>query len=101
MRDPFSWSFPIGHVRGITIRVHVLLIVVFLGLYLRVAADHKLPQGIGLDQLLVLCLLSGAALAAVSFVPPFNPFWEPFSAVLTNWATGTEAAYAGPAEAYA
>lgn len=36
MRDPLSWSFPIGRFFGITVRVHVLLVVVLLGIFLRV-----------------------------------------------------------------
>lgn len=147
MRDPFSWSFPIGRLFGIPIRVHILLLVVFLGLYLRVATSDKFPAGAGADQLtilgllflsvllhelghcygahlvegeareillwplgglasldtphtpralfistamgpavnLLLCLVSGGVLAAWSLVPPFNPFWNPFSAELHCW----------------
>src|SRR5437879_5022180 len=57
MRDPFSWSFPIGRVFGITVRVHILLIVVFLGLYLRVATNKDFPAGYGLDMLAILGLV--------------------------------------------
>jgi Zn-dependent protease len=59
MRDPFSWSFPIGRLFGITVRVHILLIVVFLGLYLRVATgkvEDGFKPGFGLDILAILGL---------------------------------------------
>jgi hypothetical protein len=60
MRDPFSWSFPIGRVFGITVRVHILLIVIFLGLYLRVAAGKEsegFVAGMGVDMLAILGLI--------------------------------------------
>jgi len=57
MRDPLSWSFPIGpRVFGITVRVHVLLIVVYLGLYLRVAGSKEFLPGTGVDTLYLLLL---------------------------------------------
>src|SRR5579864_6201281 len=67
MRDPMSWSFPIFRVFGITVRVHLLLIVVFLGLYLRVVygkgADGKpFPSGAGLEILGLLGLLFASVL---------------------------------------
>jgi Zn-dependent protease len=37
MRDPFSWSFPLGRLFGITIRVHFFFPVVAAGLVLRTA----------------------------------------------------------------
>jgi Zn-dependent protease len=37
MRDPFSWSLPLGRLFGITIRIHILFPVVALSLVLRVA----------------------------------------------------------------
>ena len=59
MRDPLSWSFPIFRLFGITVKVHVLLIVVFLGLYLRVATSKEglFPTGAGVDMLVLLGLL--------------------------------------------
>lgn len=57
MRDPFTWSFPIGRFFGITVRVHILLIVVFLGFYLRVAGGKDYPVGAALDTLALLGLL--------------------------------------------
>jgi stage IV sporulation protein FB len=57
MRDPLSWSIPIGRLFGITIKVHFVLLAVFLGVYLRVASDKEFPAGSGLDILLILGLL--------------------------------------------
>src|SRR5688572_21275959 len=36
MRDPITWSFPLGRMFGINIRVHIMLPVVMIGLILRV-----------------------------------------------------------------
>jgi stage IV sporulation protein FB len=145
MRDPFSWSFPIGRLFGIVIRIHILLVVIFLAFYIRAVKEG--PPGAGLDMLyvlaiiflsvllhefghcygahlmegeaqqillwplgglafvdvphtpranfitvllgptvnLILCIISGAALATVSLVPPFNPIWNFFSAPLYHW----------------
>lgn len=57
MRDPFTWSLPIGRFFGISVRVHVLLVVVFLGFWLRVVYDRDYPVGAGTDVLILLCLL--------------------------------------------
>lgn len=44
MWDPFSWSFPLGRVFGIAVRVHLLFPVVALGLILRAGtAKDALP----------------------------------------------------------
>jgi Zn-dependent protease len=45
MHDPFAWSFPLGRLFGITIRVHVLFPFVVLGLILHTALG-KAPGGI-------------------------------------------------------
>src|SRR5262249_28541155 len=37
MRDPFTWSLPLGRVFGITVRVHILFIIFVLVMWLRVA----------------------------------------------------------------
>ena len=44
MRDPFSWSFPLGRLFGVTVRVHILFPFVTLGLILQVAF-RKAPEG--------------------------------------------------------
>jgi Zn-dependent protease len=65
MRDPMSWSFQILRLFGISVKVHVLLIVVFLGLYLRVATgkpEDGYPVGAGLDTLYLLGMLFLAVL---------------------------------------
>lgn len=63
MRDPFSWSIPIGRIFGITVRVHILMIVLVLGLYLRVVfAKEGFPPGSGFAILSILALLFLAVL---------------------------------------
>jgi Zn-dependent protease len=63
-----SWSFPIFRLFGITVRVHLLLIAVFLGLYLRVAmgkdarGEFLYSSGAGLEMLGFLGLLFGSVL---------------------------------------
>jgi Zn-dependent protease len=57
MRDPLTWSFPIFRVFGITVRVHILLVIVFLGFYLRVATSKDYAVGTGPDILGMLGLL--------------------------------------------
>lgn len=41
MHDPFTWSFPLGQLFGITIRVHVILPLVMVAMVARVAFDDK------------------------------------------------------------
>jgi stage IV sporulation protein FB len=57
MRDPFSWSFPIGRLFGITIRIHILFPVVAIALVLRVAAQKGMPEGTWIDAAMVVGLL--------------------------------------------
>jgi stage IV sporulation protein FB len=67
MRDPLSWSFPIGRVFGITVRIHFLFPLVCLGLILR-AVVQKGPDGsepmpgLWIDVAMFLGLLFGAVL---------------------------------------
>ena len=56
MRDPFSWSFPIGRLFGIGVRIHFLFPLVALGLILRVTTKDFLP-GTWTDVAMVLALL--------------------------------------------
>lgn len=45
MREPLQWSFPIGRLFGAAIRVHVILPVVLLGLYLKALKDlESVPE---------------------------------------------------------
>jgi Zn-dependent protease len=37
MRDPLSWSFPIGQIAGVAVRMHVLMPIVMIGFVLREA----------------------------------------------------------------
>jgi Zn-dependent protease len=43
MRDPLTWSLPLGRLFGITIRVHVLFIAVALGQILYATRDKAMP----------------------------------------------------------
>ena len=56
MRDPFSWSFPIGRLFGISVRMHFLFPLVALGLILRVTTK-PFPAGTWTDMAMVLALL--------------------------------------------
>jgi Zn-dependent protease len=57
MRDPLSWSLPLGRLFGIPIKVHVLFPVVAVGLILRVATQEGTPAGIWLDASMLMGLL--------------------------------------------
>jgi Zn-dependent protease len=62
MRDPMSWSIPIGRLFGIQIRVHILLPIVILGLVGRVVASKEpYPAGTWMDVL----MLSGLAFVSI------------------------------------
>jgi stage IV sporulation protein FB len=41
MRDAFAWSFPIGYLFGITVRVHFFVPILMIGLVWRYAVDDK------------------------------------------------------------
>ena len=65
MRDPFTWSFPLGRMFGITIRVHILFPVVALGLILRVAYRAGMPYpGTWIDATMLMALLFFVGAAA-------------------------------------
>ncbi len=62
MRDPMTWSLPLGSVFGITIKVHILLPVVALGLILKAGLKEGAPADVwvysaGLMLLLFLSVL--------------------------------------------
>src|SRR5260370_11473672 len=59
MRDPLSWSLPIGRLFGITVRVHLLFPFVAGGLILRAAWQKTPPpiEGAWLDATVVMALL--------------------------------------------
>ncbi len=57
MRDPFSWSFPLGRIFGITVRVHFLFPIVAAALILREAFRDTVPPGTWLDAAMLMGLL--------------------------------------------
>jgi len=61
MRDPLSWSIPLGRLFGINIRVHLLFPLVALGLILRATTTPKngpaLPEGAWIDATLIMGFL--------------------------------------------
>ncbi len=67
MRDPFTWSFPIGRLFGVTVRIHLLFPLVALGLVLRYglapavgdpnAGDKGVIPGTWIDAAMVIALL--------------------------------------------
>ncbi|HVS39292.1 MAG TPA: site-2 protease family protein [Gemmataceae bacterium] len=71
MRDPLSWSFPMGRMFGVTVRVHLLFLVFFAASVLRVAfwappAGHPkdtIPDGSWIDICIILGLLFLSVLA--------------------------------------
>jgi Zn-dependent protease len=56
MRDPITWSFPLGRLLGISIRVHVMLPLVLLGLILQVTTEKGSTVTI-LDAAVVMLLI--------------------------------------------
>lgn len=62
MRDPFSWSLPLGRLFGIVIRVHVLFPLVALGLILRAASEKGAEPGTWIDATMLMGLLFVAVL---------------------------------------
>jgi stage IV sporulation protein FB len=57
MRDPFSWSFPIGRLFGITIKVHLLFPLVAIGMIVRISTLEGAAPGIWVDVAMVVGLL--------------------------------------------
>jgi stage IV sporulation protein FB len=57
MRDPFTWSFPLGQLFGITVRVHVILPLVMVAMVLRVASDKNAIDGAWSDAAWLMALL--------------------------------------------
>jgi Zn-dependent protease len=62
MRDPFTWSLPLGRVFGIRIQVHVLFLLFIVVVWLRAATDRDLPTGAAGTVLLIQALLVVAVL---------------------------------------
>src|SRR3954447_7330389 len=57
MRDPFAWSFPLGRMFGVTVRVHWLFPVVAAGLVLRAAFQKDVVPGSWIDMTMLMVLL--------------------------------------------
>jgi Zn-dependent protease len=57
MRDPSSWSFPIGRLFGIAIRIHILFPVVAVAIILRAAFQKDVIPGSWIDVSMVVGLL--------------------------------------------
>jgi len=57
MRDPFSWSFPLGRIFGTTVRVHLLFPVLALGMILRYGFGKEYPAGLWVEVAIVMGLL--------------------------------------------
>jgi Zn-dependent protease len=55
MRDPFSWSIPLGHWFGVLVRVHFLFILFVLVMWLRMAGKNGTQAG--LDMLVLMALV--------------------------------------------
>ncbi len=62
MRDPFSWSFPLFHVAGITVRIHFLMPLVMIAMVLRTTIGDGFPIGTWQDAAMVMGLLFFAVL---------------------------------------
>lgn len=57
MRDPFTWSLPLGRAFGIVVKVHLLFPLVALGLVMRVCTKEGVPPGMWLAASGVIGLL--------------------------------------------
>ena len=64
LRDPLSWSLPLGRVFGITVRVHVFFVVVFLGLVLHHAWGKTNPPPIP-GQWIDMAIIFGLLFASI------------------------------------
>ena len=62
MRDPFSWSFPIGFLFGIAVRIHVLFPLVVIGIVWREGVRDGAVQNAWIDAAVVMGLLFVAVL---------------------------------------
>ncbi len=57
MRDPLSWSIPLGRLFGVTIRVHLIFPLFVLGMVARAAYDKEAPAGLWVQACIVMGLL--------------------------------------------
>jgi Zn-dependent protease len=56
MRDPFSWSIPLGHWFGVLVRVHFTFLIFVLVMWLRMATGKTGSSQAGLDMLVLMAL---------------------------------------------
>jgi Zn-dependent protease len=61
MRDPLTWSFPLGRLFGVNIRVHVFFLLVVIGLPMREAFLKDAVPGLWM----VACVVMGLLFASV------------------------------------
>src|SRR6516164_3410537 len=57
MRDPLTWSLPMGRLFGVNIRIHLLFPVVALGLVLRVAFQKDVPPNLWIEAVFLVLIL--------------------------------------------
>jgi Zn-dependent protease len=57
MRDPLTWSVPIGRWFGISVKIHVLFPVVVVALILRAAVTKDAPAGVVSDAAILMAIL--------------------------------------------
>ena len=57
MREPLSWSLPLGRMFNVLVRMHVMLPLVMLGAYLKVVSEKTAPPDIGVAAAAVLGLM--------------------------------------------
>ena len=58
MRDPFSWSLPLGRIFGIAVRVHMLFFVLVLALWIKAAVKFGNEEALWMLALLGLLFIS-------------------------------------------
>jgi Zn-dependent protease len=62
MRDPMTWSVPLGRYFGAVVRLHILFPIVALGLILRVAVQKDAAPGMWIEASILMGLLFVAVL---------------------------------------
>lgn len=78
MRDPFTWSFPIGRLFGVLVRIHILFPLVCIGVILRAGSGDVVP-GTWIDATMIIGLLF------------FTVFWHEMGHVFAARHVGGEA----------
>jgi Zn-dependent protease len=57
MRDPLTWSFPVGRVSGITVRVHLLFLFFTVGMVARGLSKNYAVEALAIQGILFLSVL--------------------------------------------